>query len=562
MKRLGCKYLWIIACLLVGFSLSAMGDGGKKTFDKSKNLDLFNAVYKELDQNYVDTIDPNKAVTTAINAMTESLDPYTNYFTEDEALDFKSQISGNYGGVGAVITPYKGQVVIDEPYEGMPADKAGVKAGDVMLEIDGKSLKGLTSSTVSERLRGVAGSSFMLKVERPGTAKPITFKIIRANIQVPAVPYYDIMKDSTGYIMLSSFTGKPSKEFKEAFLNLTKRNIKSLIVDLRDNGGGLLDEAVTIANYFLPKGKQVVSTRGRISSAKREYKTTSNPLNTEIPIAILVNSNSASASEVFTGAMQDYDRAVVIGERTFGKGLVQTTRSLPYGAAIKITTAKYYTPSGRCVQAIDYKHRNADGSVGRIPDSLTNIFHTADGRIVRDGGGITPDFEVKTKKLPNLEAYLTDAMDDKRNIFDFATQYCIKHRTVAPAKDFELSDAEYDEFKAQLKKNNFTYDRESTKLLKELRDMANFEGYQDAKPELDQLEKKFNHNLDQDLDYFKKDIKKMIAMEVLSRYQYQKGAITEELKGDEDLQKALDVLHNKSLYQKTLSAPIAQSNNK
>jgi carboxyl-terminal processing protease len=555
MKRLDCKYLLVIT-LLVVFSLSAMSDGSKKNFDKLKNLDLFNVVYKELDQNYVDTIDPNKAVTTAINSMTESLDPYTNYFTEDETNNFKSEIKGNYGGIGAAITSYKGQVAIDEPYEDMPAAKAGVKAGDIMLEIDGKSLKGLDYISVSECLRGVAGSSFLLKVERPGTVKPIIFKIIRANIQVPAVPYYDVVNDSVGYIMLSSFTGKPSKEFKEAFLNLTKRNIKSLIIDLRDNGGGLLDEAVIIANYFLPKGKEVVSTRGRISSAKREYKTTSNPLNTEIPIAILVNSNSASASEVFTGAMQDYDRAVVIGGRTFGKGLVQTTHSLPYGAAIKITTAKYYTPSGRCVQAIDYKHRNADGSVGRIPDSLTNIFHTADGRIVRDGGGITPDFEVKTKKMPNLEAYLTDAMDDKRNIFDFATLYCLKHHTVAPAKDFELSDADYDEFKAQLKKNNFTYDRESTKLLKELRDMAYFEGYQDTKPELDQLEKKLSPNLYQDLDYFKKDIKKMIATEILSRYQYQKGAIIEELKCDDDLQEAFGVLRNKDLYHKTLSVPV------
>jgi carboxyl-terminal processing protease len=278
-----------------------------------------------------------------------------------------------------------------------------------------------------------------------------------------------------------------------------------------------------------------------------------------MPVAVVVNSGSASASEVLSGALQDYDRAVIIGERTFGKGLVQTTRSLPYGAAIKITTAKYYTPSGRCVQAIDYKHRNPDGSVGRIPDSLTNIFHTTAGRIVRDGGGITPDFNVKEKKMPNLLLYLTDGLDDKKNVFDFVTQYCQQHLSIAPAKEFELSDDDYNAFKEQLKKNNFTYDRQSVKMLKDLREMADFEGYQDAKPELDSLEKKFNHNLDQDLNYFKKDVKKMIATEILSRYQYQKGAIIEELKGDDDLQKAMEVLHDNALYKKTLSASDAKA---
>ena len=560
MKKLNYKYFSVIICLLLGISVSVFGDGGgKKTFDKSKNLDLFNAVYKEVDQNYVDSIDPSKTITIGINSMLESLDPYTNYFTEDEAKDFSSQIKGNYGGIGAVITPYKGQVAIAEPYENMPAAKTGLKAGDILLEVDGKTVKGLNTGDVSERLRGLAGSSFTIKVQRPGSPKTLTFKMVRQSIQIPAVPYYDMIDSNTGYILLSSFTGQPSKEFKEAFLDLNKRGMKSLVIDLRNNGGGLLDEAVDIANYFLPKGKEVVSTRGRISQSGRIYKTSSDPLNTEMPVAVVVNSGSASASEVLSGALQDYDRAVIIGERTFGKGLVQTTRSLPYGAAIKITTAKYYTPSGRCVQAIDYKHRNPDGSVGRIPDSLTNIFHTAAGRIVRDGGGITPDFNVKEKKMPNLLLYLTDGLDDKKNVFDFVTQYCQQHLSIASAKEFELSDDDYNAFKEQLKKNNFTYDRQSVKMLKDLREMADFEGYQDAKPELDSLEKKFNHNLDQDLNYFKKDVKKMIATEILSRYQYQKGAIIEELKGDDDLQKAMEVLHDNALYKKTLSASDAKA---
>lgn len=555
MKILNKKGFWLIGLILLSISFSAFGDGvnnNKKNFDKVKNLDLFNAVYKEIDMNYVDSIDPSKTIKTGIDAMLESLDPYTNYFPEDEAKDFNSQIKGNYGGIGAVITAYKGQVAIAEPYESLPAAKFGLKAGDILLELNGESLKGLNTAKVSEKLRGLPGSSFTLKISRPGTEKPIVYKLVRESIQIPAVSYYGMADNTTGYIMLSSFTGKPSKEFKEAYLNLQKKGITSLIIDLRNNGGGLLDEAVNIANYFIPKGKDIVSTRGRIRQSDRVYKTENDPLNTEIPIAVLVNSSSASASEVLTGALQDYDRAVVIGEKTFGKGLVQTTRNLPYGGAVKITTAKYYTPSGRCVQAIDYKHRNPDGSAGRIPDSLTNVFHTTDGRIVRDGGGITPDFEVKDKKLPNLMIYLSDGMDEKKNVFDFATQYCLKHATIAPAEKFILSDAEYDEFKTQLEKNKFTYDRQSTKALKELRDIAEFEGYEDAKPELDSLEKKLNHNLDQDLNYFKKDIKSLISTEILSRYQYQKGAIIEELKGDEDLKKALDVLHNSALYKTTL----------
>lgn len=555
MKILNKKGFWLIGLILLSISFSAFGDGvnnNKKNFDKVKNLDLFNAVYKEIDMNYVDSIDPSKTIKTGIDAMLESLDPYTNYFPEDEAKDFNSQIKGNYGGIGAVITAYKGQVAIAEPYESLPAAKFGLKAGDILLELNGESLKGLNTAKVSEKLRGLPGSSFTLKVSRPGTEKPIVYKLVRESIQIPAVSYYGMADNTTGYIMLSSFTGKPSKEFKEAYLNLQKKGITSLIIDLRNNGGGLLDEAVNIANYFIPKGKDIVSTRGRIRQSDRVYKTENDPLNTEIPIAVLVNSSSASASEVLTGALQDYDRAVVIGEKTFGKGLVQTTRNLPYGGAVKITTAKYYTPSGRCVQAIDYKHRNPDGSAGRIPDSLTNVFHTTDGRIVRDGGGITPDFEVKDKKLPNLMIYLSDGMDEKKNVFDFATQYCLKHSTIAPAEKFTLSDTEYDEFKTQLEKNKFTYDRQSTKALKELRDIAEFEGYEDAKPELDSLEKKLNHNLDQDLNYFKKDIKSLISTEILSRYQYQKGAIIEELKGDEDLKKALDVLHNSVLYKTTL----------
>lgn len=557
-KFLAKKMMLLVGLVLLGLTFSSFKDDDKN-FKVAKNLDIFNTIFKELNIYYVDTINPDKSIKVGIDAMLDGLDPYTEYYPEEEMGDLNLMLKGSYGGIGSIITYYKGRVAIDEPYEGMPAAKVGLKAGDVLLEIDGKDLKGKSVAQVSEMLKGQIGTSFMLKVERPGAKKPLEFKLTRESIQIPAVPYYSVEANNTGYIQLNSFTGKPSKEFKDAFLALKKKGITSLVIDLRNNGGGLLDEAVEIANMFIPRGKEIVSTKGRIKQGDRSYKTTREPIDPEIPITVLVNNSSASASEILAGAFQDLDRAVIIGTRTFGKGLVQTTRNLPYGGNLKLTTAKYYIPSGRCVQAIDYKHRNEDGSVGRVPDSLTTVFHTAAGREVRDGGGIMPDVEIKVEKAPNILFYLV--MD--KLIFEYANDYCVKHPTIASAKDFVLTDEDYNEFKALVNKANFKYDRQSDKVLKNLKEVAEFEGYMDeASEEFKALEKKLSHNLDRDLDHFAKDIKSVISTEIVKRSQFQKGAIIQQLKGDEELAKAIELLKDQDKYKSLLKPGKASAEQK
>ncbi|WP_321425413.1 S41 family peptidase [uncultured Bacteroides sp.] len=554
-KFLVKKSAILVGVILLGLSFSSF-KGDDKNFQIAKNLDVFNSIFKELNMFYVDTIKPDKSIKVGIDAMLEALDPYTEYYAEEDMGDLNLMIKGSYGGIGSVISYYKGRVVIDEPYEGMPAAKAGLKPGDVLLEIDGKDLKGKSVAQVSEQLKGQIGTSFILKVERLGAKKPLEFKLMRESIQIPAVPYYSVEANNTGYIQLSSFTGKPAKEFKDAFLALKKKGITSLVIDLRSNGGGLLDEAVEIANMFLPKGKEIVATRGKMKQWDRAYKTTRDPIDPDIPITVLVNNGSASASEILAGAFQDLDRAVIMGTRTFGKGLVQTTRNLPYGGSLKLTTAKYYIPSGRCVQALDYKHRNEDGSVGRVPDSLTTVFHTAAGREVRDGGGIMPDVEIKAEKIPNILYYLT--MD--KIIFEYANGYCQKHSTIPPVKEFALTNEDYNDFKVLVNKSNFKYDRQSDKVLKNLKEVAEFEGYMDdASEEFKALEKKLSHNLDRDLDHFSKDIKSLISAEIVKRYQYQKGAIAQQLKNDDGLVKAIELLKNSDKYKSILSTVKASS---
>lgn len=430
----------------------------------------------------------------------------------------------------------------------MPAVESGLKAGDILLEIDGKDLK--NNSDVSTLLRGQVGTSFKLKVQRPGVKEPLEFTIVRRSIQMPTIPYYGIMEGQVGYINLSSFSGTPSKDFKNAFLDLKKQGATSLVIDLRNNGGGLLDQAVEIVNFFVPRGKTIVTTKGKIKQASNTYKTLREPLDTDIPIAVLVNSGTASSSEILSGSLQDLDRAVIVGNRTYGKGLVQVPRSLPYGGNLKITTSKYYIPSGRCVQAIDYAHRNEDGSVARIPDSLTTVFHTAAGREVRDGGGVSPDVEVKQERLPNILYYLVR----DNLIFDYATDFCLKHPVIASAEKFELTDADYTDFKNKVKGADFKYDQQSEKILKTLKEAAEFEGYmKEASAEFKALENKLTHNLDRDLDYFSKDIKEMIAEEIIKRYYYQRGAIIQQLKGDNELDEAVKILTNPERYQQILS---------
>ncbi|MCL1615520.1 S41 family peptidase [Bacteroides sp. ET71] len=550
------KVFLVLAIVLGTAAIWGFASGDSRSFQLAKNIDIFNSIVKELDLFYVDSIDPNKTIREGIDAMLYSLDPYTNYFPEEDQSELEQMLKNSYGGIGSVITwnTKLKRSMIAEPYEGMPAAEVGLKPGDILLEIDGEDLLGKNNQEVSEMLRGQVGTSFKLKVQRPGQKKPMEFDIVRRSIQLPIIPYYGMLDNNVGYISLSTFSGNPSKEFKQAFLDLKKQGITSLVIDLRNNTGGLLDEAVKIANYFLPRGETLVTTKGKLEQSSNMYKTLREPLDLDIPLAVLVNSVTASSSEILAGSLQDLDRAVIIGNRTFGKGLVQTTRPLPYGGTIKITTSKYYIPSGRCVQAIDYTHRNEDGSVGRIPDSLTTVFHTRAGRVVRDGGGVTPDIEVEAEKLPNILFYLVN----DNLIFDYATDYCLKHPTVPQPEQFEVTDADYAEFKEKVKAADFKYDQQTEKILKSLKEMAEFEGYlDDASTEFDALEKKLQHNLERDLDHFSKEIKSMLAIEIIKRYYYQRGSIIQQLKDDPDLKEAIKILGDSLSYKKMLSAPVA-----
>ncbi len=540
-----------ITALMAGSALVTGFKDDKRNFDITKNLDVFNSIFKELDMYYVDSIPTEEVVRNGIDAMLMQLDPYTTYIPESEREDFNTMTTGEYGGIGSMILQRGDSVLISDPYEGMPAQINDMRAGDVILAIDGENMIGKKVSQVSEKLKGQPNTTLTVTLGRKGEPEPIVKEITRRKIQINAVTYYGIVGDSIGYIYLSSFTDKAAREVREALLDLKKNNpgMKGLVLDLRGNPGGVLEDAVQIVNFFVPKGEEVLSTKGKIKNWDRTYKTTQEPIDTELPLVVLVNRGSASASEIVAGSLQDMDRAVVIGERTFGKGLVQTTRPVPYNGIVKVTIAKYYIPSGRLIQAIDYSHRNADGSVGRIPDSLTHVFRTANGREVRDGGGITPDFPMEQERSSNLSLYL---MRDLL-FFDYANEYAASHESIGDIHTFQLTDADYEDFKKFVIGKDFTYDRQSEKALRELKKIAEFEGYTDgAQDEFAALEAKLSHNLERDMDTFRPELEEILTTEIVKRYYFNKGELIQNLKNDKELDKAEEILSNPKLYRETL----------
>ena len=551
--------LFIVLCLLnSAMNIMAQDKYEKEhNFNVAKNLETFSAIYKYLDIMYVDTLNANDVVGYGVNAMLRSLDPYTVYYPEENVKDLNMMISGKYAGVGSLIryNMELKRVVIDEPYENMPAAEVGLKKGDIILAIDDSSMVDKNVPFVSNHLRGDAGTSFILKIQRPTTGKTMKFKLTRRSIQLPAVPYYGLQKDGIGYINLNSFTTNCAKDVRRAFLEMKKQGMTSLVLDLRNNGGGSLQEAINIVNMFVPKDLTLVKTVGKLERTNKEYKTTVEPIDTLIPIVVMVNGESASSSEITCGSLQDLDRAIVLGTRTYGKGLVQASVDLPYNGNLKLTTSKYYIPSGRCIQAINYKHNNG-GYIEHVPDSLTRLFHTANGREVRDGGGIKPDVEVTPDSLPNIAFYLASTGRDSTEVMlNWELKYIKNHPTIAPARNFFISDADYEDFKKTVLKSGFKYDRESKRYMENLVKLAKFEGYyNDAKEEFDALEKKLSHNLAKDLDYNKEILKQVLTADLVAVYYYQRGTVENSLQFDKQWKRTVELLRNLEEYRKILTA--------
>jgi len=540
-KKTGLVIFGILA-LTIGIYSFKQDD---KNFQIAKNLDIYYTLFRELNLFYVDDVEPNKLVKTSIDQMLESLDPYTSYIAEDQIEDFRFMTTGEYAGIGALISKQKDKIVIAEPYEGFPAQKSGLKAGDILLEVEGKSTSAMNTEDVSNLLKGPANKPVKIKYERFGEKKPVTIDVVREKISIPAVPYFGMLENNTAYIRLSSFTDNCTKEVKDAFIELKKNNPQALILDLRNNPGGLLNEAVDIVNIFVPQGAEIVSTKGKIKQNDRVYKAMSAPLDTNIRIAVLVNSGSASASEIVAGAIQDLDRGIVVGTRTFGKGLVQTTRDLSYNTKLKVTTAKYYIPSGRCIQALDYSHRNDDGSVGNVPDSLITEFKTKKGRKVYDGGGVAPDLKFESEMVSSLSIELIN----QSLIFDFATRFAVQNPTIASPEEFVVTDETFNKFIAFAKENNFKYESESQNELKELVKMAQREKYYGlAEKEFEALKSKLEPNFEKDAQLFSEEIKELLKDEIVTRYYYQKGAMRSALKDDKGVKKAIDELNSPAAY--------------
>ena len=526
-------------------------------FNVAKNLDVFTAIYKNLDAYYVDTLNAGKTIGYGINAMLHSLDPYTEYYPEESQKELKMMLTGKYAGIGSTIRQnfLLDRIVIDEPLEGMPAAEAGLKKGDIILSIDGEDMTKRTSDYVSNHLRGDAGTTFVLKILRPSTNKEMKMKITRRAIQNPAVPYYGLQPNGIGYIDLTGYTEGCGKEFRNAVIDMKKQGMKGLVVDIRSNGGGSEMEAVNVVNTFIPRGRLVVSNRGRVEASNKDYRTTVEPDDSLLPIVVLVDGNTASAAEITSGALQDLDRAVIMGTKTYGKGIVQTVMDVPYNGQMKLTTNKYYIPSGRCIQKLTYKHDGAGGTT-QVADSLVRTFYTANGRPVKDAGGIMPDVEVKPDSLPNIVYYLASVRDSDEVLLNYEVDYIAKHPTIAPAATFRLSDADYAEFKERMLKSNFKYDAMSEKILDNLEKMARFEGYYDgAKAEFDALKAKLKHNMAKDLEYNKDAIRELIERDIVAAYYYQRGAIENSLARDNQVQEAYKLLLDPDRYKSLLAAP-------
>lgn len=550
------RQLIIIALALLAATAGQAQKKENHNFEVAKNLDIFNAIYKNLDLMYVDTLNPAEVIGNGINAMLGSLDPYTEYYPEDKTKNLKMMITGKYAGIGALIRYHRRlkRVVVDVPYEGMPAAEVGLRKGDIILAIDDSVTTDKDVSYVSSHLRGEPGTSFVLKIKRPSTGKTMKFKITRRNIKMPGIPYHGLRPGGIGYINLNDYTENSAREMRRVFVDLKKQGAEKLILDLRGNGGGSLQEAVDILNMWVPRGLTLVETRGKLKRNNRDYKTRMEPVDTLMPIVVLVNGETASAAEITCGSLQDLDRGVVMGTRTYGKGLVQGMIDLPYNTDMKLTTSKYYIPSGRCIQAINYKHAGG-GYTERIPDSLTHVFHTRAGREVRDGGGIKPDVEVKPDTFPNIAIYL-DRVDSAEVMFDYTVDYIASHPTIAPAEEFHLSDADFEDFKQRVIKSGFSYDPMSRKKFDDLVKTAQFEGYyDDAKAEFEALKAKLKHDVSRDIDRNKDVIREMLERDIVEAYYYQAGAIRASMAYDRQLREAERLLNDGGEYAKILASP-------
>lgn len=538
------------AIIILTVTAFAFVNPSERYFEIAKNLDIFATLFKEVNALYVDEVNPNKVIKTGIDAMLASLDPYTNYIPEDDIEDFRTQSTGQYGGIGALTSKIDGKIMIVMVMEGYSAQKNGLKIGDEVLKINDVDVTNMGRSEASDLMKGQANSDVSLTVKRFNNSEPITLNFKREKVKINNVPYYGMVTDDIGYVKLSEFTLDAGKEVRTAVTKLKTDGATKIILDVRGNPGGLLMEAVNITNVFLPKGQEVVATKGKIEDHNQVYKTLNQPVDTEIPLVVLINSGSASASEIVAGTLQDYDRGVIIGQKSFGKGLVQITRPLTYNAQLKVTTAKYYTPSGRCIQALDYSHRNADGSVGKVPDSLKAEYTTANGRSVYDGGGIDPDFSVNKETLSPI-AY---TLFTKGHIFDYATEYYYSHEKIEDAKNFKLTDAEYNEFKVWLKDKDYSYTTQVENNLKKLEENALEENYyEDIKDRLKELTETLEASKANDLDDFKSQIKTLLEEEITGRYYLERGSIETSFDNDDDIAKSVEILNNPAKYTEILS---------